>query len=488
MRNLPEHSAPLLLRFLGLVGLVAACSGEPPTSSNEEPPSLTQAVTGKFSICHRTGAAGIIIRIPASALVMHRKHGDYLTSLFVSHESGQPVDEAHFRHIGDAYGAARDGRLARGELQSAACRITIAVAGGEYRGTGDADNTDKSLEHFPLVVDVPDITLRGALVMKLDARGRATGVGATEATTTLSPIAPMSDALLFALGDPAGSAGNGFTVEGFALRSGIPRGADPVVGTGVLTFAVNNVLIQGNRLEGFLETLDLRGSSGVVKANHISAGGQCDLCIAGPGTYRVADNRLLAGGTHGIFASPAIDSDPSIAARSEIVADIANNEVRDHRQQPISAGIRIGAVGLGAPDVHGTSHIRVRDNLLVNNNFGLMVDALFPQPDTELRGDVDLTTSGNVVRHSCQADLLVAFARHTTALGSTGGPYLRNSTYRLTLNGDLPFRDAWFSNPGGLRNTLLVNGHAIGHITRQFFDPDSCPGAGLRIAQGTTAR
>ena len=322
-------------------------------------------------------------------------------------------------------------------------------------------------------------------------RGRATGAGATQATTTLSPIAPLShqcgDALFFVVGDPAGSAGNGFTVEGFALRSGRAPGTDPV-GFGLLAIAVNDVLVQGNRLEGFFETLDLRGSSGVLKANHISGGGQCDVCIAGPGTYRVADNRILAGGTHGIFVSPAIDSDPSIAPTSEIVADIVNNVVRDHRQQPISAGIRIGAVGLDAPDVHGTSHITVRDNLLVNNNFGLMIDALFPQPDTELRGDVDLTTSGNVVRQSCQADLLVAFARHTTALGSTGGPYLRNSTYRLTLGGDLPFGDAWFSNPGGLGNTLRVNGHAIGHITRQFFDPNSCPGATLATAQGTGAR
>ena len=251
---------------------------------------------------------------------------------------------------------------------------------------------------------------------------------------------------------------------------------------------MNNVLVQGNRLEGFILALDLRGSSGVVKANHVSGTGQCDVCIAGPGNYRVADNRILAGATHGIFASPAIDSDPSIAPTSEVVADIVNNEVRDHRQQPISAGIRIGAVGLGAPDVHGTSHITVRDNLLVNNNFGLMIDALFPQPDTELRGDVDLTTSGNVVRQSCQADLLVAFARHTAALGITGGLYLRNSTYRLTLGGDLPFGDAWFSNPGGLGNTLVVNGHAIGHITRQFFDPDSCPGTTLATAQGTGAR
>ena len=490
MRARPQYP-PRALLALGTVALLASCSGDTPTSADADPASMAVASASGFSICHRTGTTGTIIQVSASELVMHLKQGDYLTSLFVSQEPGQPSDEAHFRHIGDAYGAARDGRLARGELQSGACRITITVATGVYRGTDDVANTDKKLEHFPFVVDVPDVTLHGALVMGLDASGRATGAGATQAATTLSPIAPLSDqggnALFFVVGDPAGSAGNGFTVEGFVLLSGSAPGTD-AAGFGLLALTVNNVLVQGNRLEGFFETLDLRGSSGVLKANHLSGGGQCDVCIAGPGTYRVADNRILAGGTHGIFASPAIDSDPSIAPTSEIVADIVNNEVRDHRQLPISAGIRIGAVGLNAPDVHGTSRITVRDNLLVNNSFGLMIDALFPQPDTELRGDVDLTTSGNVVRQSCQADLLVAFTRHRTALGSGDDPYLRNSTYQLTLGGDLPFSDAWFSNPGGLGNTLLVNGHAIGHITRQFFDPDSCPGATLATAQAAEAR
>jgi hypothetical protein len=490
MRAHPQ-SLPHALLALGTVALLTSCSGDTPTSADADPASMAVASASEFSICHRTGTTGTIIRVSASELVMHLKQGDYLTSLFVSQEPGQPSDEAHFRHIGDAYGAARDGRLARGELQSGACRITITVATGVYRGTDDVANTDKRLEHFPFVVDVPDVTLHGALVMGLDASGRATGAGATQAATTLSPIAPLSheccDALFFVVGDPAGSAGNGFTVEGFVLLSGSAPGTD-AAGFGLLALTVNNVLVQGNRLEGFFETLDLRGSSGVLKANHLSGGGQCDVCIAGPGTYRVADNRILAGGTHGIFASPAIDSDPSSAPTSEIVADIVNNEVRDHRQLPISAGIRIGAVGLNAPDVHGTSHITVRDNLLVNNSFGLMIDALFPQPDTELRGDVDVTTSGNVVRQSCQADLLVAFTRHRTALGSGDDPYLRNSTYQLTLGGDLSFSDAWFSNPGGLGNTLLVNGHAIGHITRQFFDPNSCPGATLATAQGTGAR
>jgi hypothetical protein len=491
MRARPLHSSRTLLGCLGTVALLASCSGDPPTSPDADRASTAAASASGFSICHHAGTTGTIIRVSASELVTHRKHGDYLTSLFVSHEAGQPADEAHFRHIGDAYNAARGGRLARGELQSGACRITITVAGGVYRGTDDVANTDMSLEHFPFVVDVPDITLRGALVMGLDARGRATGAGATDATTTLSPITPLSDqgggGLFFVIGDPAGSAGNGLTVEGFLLRSGSAPRTDPV-GFGLLGFAVNNVRVQGNRFEGFFLTLDLRGSSGVVKANHVSGSGQCDVCIAGPGTYRVADNRILAGATHGIFASPAIDSDPSISPTSEIVADIINNEVRDHRQQPISAGIRIGAIGLGAPDVHGTSHITVRDNLLVNNNFGLMIDALFPQPDTELKGDVDLTTSGNVVRQSCQVDLLVGFSRHYTDLGSGGDPYLRNSTYRLTLGGDLPFGDAWFSNPGGLGNTLRVNGHVVRHTTRQFFDPNSCPGATLASAQGAGAR
>jgi hypothetical protein len=183
----------------------------------------------------------------------------------------------------------------------------------------------------------------------------------------------------------------------------------------------------------------------------------------------------VAGGEHGIITIPAIATEPDGPGFSRVFADIINNEVRNVRQDPISAGIRVGAVGIGAPNVPGSSHIRIRDNLLVNNNFGLMIDAFFPEPNTRLRGDVEVTTSGNVVRESCQADLLVGFSRHATDLGAGGDPYLLNSTYKLTLGGDLRFRDAWFSNPAGFGNTLLVNGREIGHRTRQFFDPESCP-------------
>jgi hypothetical protein len=64
-------------------------------------------------------------------------------------------------------------------------------------------------------------------------------------------------------------------------------------------------------------------------------------------------------------------------ANAVLTAEITNNEVRDHRRLAVGTGIRIGAVGLGTPYVHGTSHVTIRDNLLVNDNFAMMVEGRF---------------------------------------------------------------------------------------------------------------
>lgn len=251
----------------------------------------------------------------------------------------------------------------------------------------------------------------------------------------------------------------------------------------VFAVRVRRLVIRGNRFEeGFDVPLDLRETSASIVRNHISGTGLCDICLAGPGIFKVTGNRLLAGALEGILTTPAIDApetavpgvEPSrLRATTVLSAEITNNEVRDHRRLPVGTGIRIGAVGLGTPDVYGTSHVTIRDNLLVNDNFAMMIEGSFPGPDS--RGDIDATFGGNVLRQSCQADLLVAFARHTTGLGLFNDPYMVNSTYRLTLGGDLPFSAAWFSNPFGLGNQLIVDGRPIAHGTRRFFDPESCP-------------
>jgi hypothetical protein len=163
-----------------------------------------------------------------------------------------------------------------------------------------------------------------------------------------------------------------------------------------------------------------------------------------------------------------------------LTAEITNNEVRDHRRLPAGAGIRIGAIGLGAPEVHGTSRVTIHDNLLVNDNFAMMVEGSFPGDRS--RGDIDVTFGGNDIRQSCQADLLVGFARHTTSLGIEQETYMVNSTYRLSLGGDLPFSSAWFSNPSGFGNTLIVDGRTIAHGNRRFFDAESCPARSGAVA------
>jgi hypothetical protein len=445
--------------------------------------SVGQAATS-LSVCHRSGATGTIIEISPGDLAERLRQGDYLTSLEVSPASAVPSDGVHFRHIGDALAAARAGRLSRDEGRTAACRITITVVAGNFRGTS-GEVRGRDLEHFPLVVDVPDLTLRGAMEMRLDASGRATGGAMNQVVTALIPIEPLglpietAVPLILANGHPGGSAGHGLRIEGFVMRSGwagLGSGSFAVLGV-----RVRRLVIRGNRFEaGFDVPLDLREASARIERNHITGTGLCDICLAGPGDFRVTGNRLAAGALEGILTTPAIDFEtppgvePTIPpANAVLTAEITNNEVRDHRRLPAGAGIRIGAVGLGTPAVHGTSHVTIRDNLLVNDNFALMVEGSFPEQGS--RGDIDVRLGGNVFRRSCQADLLVGFARHTTSLGLNDDPYMVNSTYSLSLGGDLSFSSAWFSNPKGLGNRLVVDGRVVAHGTRQFFDAESCP-------------
>jgi len=487
-RRFPSRFGRTSAGLLGAVLVLASCAGDPPTGANEPNLSADLASASRLSVCHRTGATGTIVEVPLADLAERLRQGDYLTSLFVSHASDQPSDGAHFRRIGDALAAARSGRLARGEFRSAACRITIAVAAGAFRGTA-FPTADKSLERFPLVVDVPAITLRGALVMELDAAGRATGHGVGGIETTLVPVRPMpildvSIPVIVANGHPSGPAAHGLAIEGFVFQSG-HHIVDEIGGQAVFASRVRGLAIRSNRIEsGFSESIDLRESSATIKRNHLEGtGGTCDICLAGPGTYLASGNWLGAGGIPGFLTVPAIGTpvpdgvEPTVLPKaSTVTAEIVNNEVRDHLRVPVGVGIRFGGLGILAPDVHGTIHGVVRDNLLVNNNFAMIFEAAFPTPDTELRADMDIALSGNVMQQSCQANLLVALTRHTTALGLTDFPYLRNSTYRLSLGGNLQWKDVWFGNAKGYGNRLVVDGRTIAYGTRQFYDPDTCPG------------
>jgi hypothetical protein len=484
---LSQH--PFTVAAIAGVAALAACTAEAPTRASVGSPELSaQASVGKVAVCHRAGTPSTILEVGAPALADHLAHGDYVTTLLVDHAYAGSVDGVHFGRIGDALSAAAAGRLARGELVAADCRITIAVSSGVYSGT--AGPADGDVEHFPFVVDVPDITLHGALVMGLDAAGRATGEGVDAGATTLSPVEPLpvvsgaSTPIVIADAHPGGSAGNGLVVEGFVFQSG----HDPAVdagGQGILSVRAVRLVVRGNRFEGgFTESLDLRASAAEVTQNHLAGtAGTCDICLAGPGTYTATGNKLLAGGIPGITVSspvglplPAGVEPLVLPAAAETWGYVRNNEVRDHLRKPVGVGIRVEAVGTGAPNVHGTVHAVIQGNLLVNDRFGIIVHGGFPTATTDRRGDADVTLGGNTFQQTCQANLLVALVRHTTALGLANTPWLLYSTFQIALNGDLAWDDAWYGHAAGYGNTLIVDGATIPNGGRQFYDAAGCPG------------
>jgi hypothetical protein len=320
----------------------------------------------------------------------------------------------------------------------------------------------------------------------------------------LAPDAPLpfintlSTPIMVATAHPGGSAGNGLVVEGFVFQSG-HDGQGALGGQGILGVRATGLAIHGNRFDGgFTEKVDLRLTSADVTNNHFNGpAATCDLCLAGPGTFTASGNRILEGGIPGIVASPIVQLplpggvDPyALPASAETWATISNNDVRDHRRVPVGVGIRMDAIGVGAPNVHGTIHAVVQDNTVAGNRFGIIVHAAFPVAGADLRGDVDMTLDGNVFQGSCETDLLVSFARHSTGMGIDANPrpYMLNSTFELTLNGDLQWGDVWVAHPDGFGNTLIVDGMTIPNGTRQFYDATGCPGTGIGLTCGSLTR
>ena len=347
----PRHN----IVILALVVLLGGCSPDDPSGP----------LGPKVSVCHVSGSSGAVTDIFQSELAEHRSHGDYVTRLEVDRLNATG-DSIHFTRMTDALAVARAGRVSRGELEKAACRITISAAPGTLRGS-TTQSSDPSFELFPLVIDVPDITLKGALKIQVDPAGRATGVAEAGDVTTFTPVPALavvggggsqqgvSEEIIVVNAHPNGSKGNGAVIEGFVFQSGRAVDATTVGGQGVLSMRVIDLVIRGNRFEGgFTETLDLRASSAIVERNHLSGlGGSCDICLAGPGAYIARDNRVLGkGGIPGItvvpavrLPVPAIVEQFTLPAAALVTATLTNNEVKGHVSKPVGAGLRVEAVG-----------------------------------------------------------------------------------------------------------------------------------------------
>lgn len=464
-------------------GLAGAALVAGVTSCTSDTPSAPISNGEQITVCHQPSSGPSLVQIPASDLLSHWADGDYVAQLTVD-KSGRAGDGIHYARITDALASARALRTSRGELQTGSCRITITVASGTFTGTVTGD--DPTLERFPLVIDVPDISLVGALKIQVDGAGRATASEGAP-VTTLAPVTGLKniqqgldEVIVIVNGHADGSGGNGVTIEGFSFQSG-HAGVDNVKGgVGVFSLRAKDLVVRGNRFEtGLTSAIDLRATSASVEKNYIIGGAACDMCLAGPGTYTASDNRMLTGGIDGILMQPLVSFPlpPGLEAyvlpaSASLTAMIVNNEVRGHLQKPAGVGVRLATIGFGAPNVPTSSKLDIRDNTLVNNTFGMHVEAGFPLANTTLRGDADVSLSDNDISGNCQRNLLVVFTRHSTALGAgqPTRPYVRNSTYRISLGHDLNWEDAWYSDPAGFGNSLIVDGKEIPNGARLAYD------------------
>ena len=493
------YSVRLSAAALLAAALLVACSDSsdwpsgPNLSAARLEPDLGGA--GSVFICHQPKQGGHLLEVSASALAGHLRHGDYLTRYEIDPTAGEAPSIGRYRRIWQALDAARAGRLERGELTSAACRVRIVVAPGAYTGSFDP-GASASLERFPLLVDVPDLTLSGALQMQLDQKGRATGEARHPDEVTLlhpdRPIAfmPVTEAMVLVVGHPGGSTGDGAVIEGFAFGAAPTETASG--GMAIISLRVERLLIRGNRFNRGLSTAaDLRASSAEVTQNYgHGLGLNCGFCLAGPGNYVAAGNRLIDGGLGGFYVSAALAHLPlstgaiptavvepyELPGAATVTAAILNNDVQGYLRKPIGFALRILGVGPSSSAVPQSTRVSVAGNDFARNTFGLIVDAGFPQNGTLRRGDIEVALHGNTISQSCQANLLVAFTRHTGALGTTVNPYLVNSTYRLELGGDLPWTEEWYSHLDGQGNTLVVDGAVVPPGASVAYDPAKiCP-------------
>jgi hypothetical protein len=433
--------------------------------------------------------ATVAVPIAASERAALEARGGFLTQWSVS-PTVTANDGVRFRRITDALAAARRVRARTG---AGSCRIEIAVAAGTYVGATSGSDTLK--ERLPLVVDMPDVTLRGAYVAARDTAGRplAPASGAPASVLVANPALTIvggttqtgvSEPLVVINTEPASIGGDGAVVEGFVFRSGHAASDTTIAGKGILTLRAANVLIRGNSFEGnFTERIDLRVGSAAVVRNYLAGLGEtCDICVAGPGVFRVDSNRVTSGGIPGVLIVPATIlpvptgvTQTALGSNAVAVVGVTGNEITGHQRLPVGVGIRIATMGIGAPNVQGITRATIERNVLRGNRFGMIVEAGFPVAGSPLRGDAVISTAGNTVSNSCQADLYVAFTRHTVGLGLANQPYLRGSTYQFQLGADFPWDRAWFAHADGNGNLLQVNGAVIPPGRVAPYTPAACP-------------
>lgn len=462
---------------LALLVAVTACTDNTPSGPATQPDVAVRNVT----ICHLSSTSAEPTLVDTASVALHLAHGDYFMTMWVNPSSAGADDSVHFRSITSAVDAARAIRASRIPIAATACPLNIVIDSGTYRGSATGLDSGAH-ERFPIMLDFSGIALHGAPGILSGGGNLGPGLGAQGGETILMPNVSITDdstmrhaPLLVVNGHPGEPPIENVVVEDLVFNSGRSEDGDSPRGLGLLALRARDLTIRDNRFDaGFLEAIDLRASSAVLDRNLLMSGGadgRCGVCLAGPGTYSVTRNHLLASDAPGIVVTPAtqlpvpaqvepyvLPGDETDGGTSAVTVYITNNAVYQHRNIAGGVAIHLAAVGMGATNVQGQIWAQVTGNTFFFNNFAIVVDGGYTEYGAALTGNITASLAQNVFTSSCERDLVVSTGRNVTSASLANAPYLRESIFQITLNDDVRWGDAWFNNPDGFGNALYVDG------------------------------
>jgi hypothetical protein len=406
--------------------------------------------------------------------------------LYVDATSQPPGDGSQgspYPTISAAVARARNDRLTMAVPDSET--IVVHVRAGEYFGS--YVHTGSGNELLPILLDVPNLELRGDTVLVFDADGWPTGaVNGTETSLTATTFlgGGFLERFMFLVGPTSDLlTGADVTIGGFVIDGGLNGQKYNGVGIGLDRAA--GASIAGNVIQRTSYAMFARASTAAIRGNFINdcrAGGILTAGpAASPASYLFQDNRSVRNhdvgvtpwATGHVFAwDPALTPVPADALYDANHADVIHNDLSDNTSTAGSTGIRCGMFLPGLPAGQSTGHltVNIESNRIAGNSIGFYVDAGFPARSypQSLTASFHGYFAGNQVTASAIVPALITFTDNWTARKQTPSQlsvnkYLEDSLFEFIVDDELA--GFWYDNPSSdpgsgvaLDNTLLVNG------------------------------
>ena len=441
--------------------------------------------------------------------------------------------------ITDALARAREIRyeqmLEPGFSEETVRAIEIIITPGSYVGTF-GDNTEGRLEEYPLLINVPRVTLRGATRLALDERGR--------------PKRPLSDAAFAAavlndsnntvllmkeqevrqaneyvililpttrLATGQRSGGAGVTIEGLSFNVGPGAG--------------NGAVVAADRANGFtargcafasVGPLEMANSSGQIEGNLFYKGRVGAIFVRAPDASQpneivVRNNVAIQKENGGLYLSAAgfngavgingisiynlkrhaaeFQYEPFVMPAHTYANALVENNLFTGAgvgSPLLGYGVRIaGSDGqVSAPGTRGEMDVTLRRNELTNNRDGFTLDASFRHRSSSgtWKMDIRVYLEDNTVSANSRSSAAMSFTGIRTALAPTNPPtalglfkYAQDSAFEITDPAG-SVADMWVDHlvldplsGTPLNNTFIYNGSLVAPPKRSCGYPTLSP-------------